>query len=195
MGITAGSLRPTPSEGVHPRRCFTLRFADSDPFAPPPNYRNEETHKRATSGRKKGGEKGERTESAPKKQNGQKRRSRRKEKRAGWVTPLVSPRPNRDSKHKKSQERAPLAPLLCAMYAKNSLSSVQKRTKRYTSSQSEPPGRGHGRNKNKGEKGELLKASLLLSKTGDKVDAERERGSKERRQSKQGRKQQTTNKE
>ena len=176
MESTGGSLRPAPSGGARPRRCFALRFTNSYSFSPPPNDPNEETQKHAASRRKAGREQREKTQSAPQKQDGGKKRSRKTETGAGWDAPLVSPRPNREGKLKRSKERVPLSPVLRAMYAKHSLSSAQKRPERYTSSQRQHSGGGHKRNE-KREKGGKLKAPRLLPKTGGKIDTGREHGS------------------
>ena len=147
MESTGGSLRPAPSGGARPRRCFALRFTNSYSFSPPPNDPNEETQKHAASRRKAGREQREKTQSAPQKQDGGKKRSRKTEKGAGWDAPLVSPRPNRRSKHKKSKEHVPLSPLLCDMYAKHGFSSALKRTKSCTGSQNQHSRRSHKRSK------------------------------------------------
>ena len=106
-GLNNGKYRRlTSSNASGGRTPNALRFTNSYPFAPPPNNPNEEMQKHATSRRKRGKDKREKTESAPKKQNGEKKRSRNTEKRAGRETPLVSPHPNRTNKRKKPKGRA-----------------------------------------------------------------------------------------
>ena len=176
MGSTGGSLHPTPSEGVHLRRCFALRVTDSSPSAPPINP-NEDMQKHEASGRTK--EKREKTEFAPEKQKGGTKRSRKSERRAGWKTPLVSPHPNERSKRKVSQERAPLSPLF-ALRTQGTASRLRRKEPKETQSRRVDNLRGVTTRTKKREEGKKLKGLLLLSKKGDEVTTEIEHGSKER---------------
>ena len=162
MGSTGGSLHPTPSEGVHLRRYFALRYTNSCPFAPPPNNPTEETQKHAASRRKEGRGRREKTESTPKKPEGGHKRSRKTEKGAGWEAHLAPHQPDGNIKHKNSKKRAPLSPLLWAMYAKPSLSSALERTKSCASSQSQHSRRGHKRNEKVRKRGIAESASPSL---------------------------------